>query len=629
MGALFETGVSALLASQRALSTTSHNISNVNTPGFSRQRVNFVTRDAQLDEGGFRGKGVQVASVDRLIDRFAVQSLRTATSNEAQSDQMLGYLRELNNLLGDTSSGVSSALTDLFSSFSDLAADPSSNAVRGVVLDNVLGVVDRFRSLDQRLADLEQSVNGGIEAAVTDLNSLAASLATVNAELTRVAALTTGGPPNDLLDQRDELIRQISEYTRVAVVEDPKGAVTVSIGNGLILVSSERAFELETLPNDYDPSRVEVAYVTNGNPAPISDRLTGGQLGGMFEFRREQLQPARNSLGRMAVALSQTLNAQHREGMDANGNLGRDLFTLQPPSIDAAVTNTGVLALAYSGDAASTLTGDEYRLDFDGGNFILTNVSSGGSSVLGPAGGGPYTFDGLVLSVNTAPVTGDSWLIKPTLSAASGLGAASLRATDVAAAAPIRTSVGQFNTGEAGIGLGEVLDAGNPALLNTVELVFDSPTTYRVNGVGPSIAYGDGANIDLNGWRLQISGRPATGDRFIVTPNSSGVGDARNAVLMAGIGTQGILDGGRSSLSEAYGSLVSQSGSRQQQTQIAHTALRTVLDRSIATQQAISGVNLDEEAANLLRFQQAFQAAAQIISTADTVFQTLINATSR
>ncbi len=627
MVALFETGVSALLASQRALATTGHNISNVNTPGFSRQRVSLTTRDAQLDEGGFRGAGVQVASIDRLVDQFVTEHLRTATTNAAHAGELSRNLRELNNLLGDSASGVSSALGSLFGSIGDLAADPSSQAVRGVVIDTLQGVVHRFNGLGSRLAELEQSVNAGIITAVGDMNEIARALATLNSEISRQTARSNSGAPNDLLDRRDELLRELAQFTRVDARADARGMVDVSVGNGLSLVSGNRAILLETLPDVYDPSRVEVAYVTNGTPAAISGLLQGGRLAAMYEFQREALIPTRRELGRSAVALQEVLNTQHRQGMDFNGNLGRDLLAVSPPTTQGAAGNTGTVSLAFAIGGSSALTGDEYGLDYDGANFTLRNLVRGTSTVLGAASAGPFTFDGVTLTVGAAPAAGDSWRLTPTLGAAEGLRSVGLRPAELAAALPITTAQGISNVGDARISGGEVRDPGDLSLLTTVNIVFDSPSTYRINGTGPSIAFASGGNIDLNGWRVQVAGSPRSGDVFTISRNLSGASDARNAVNMTEIERRRILDNGTSTLSEAYASTVSRNGSRQRQGEIAQRALETVLERSVSRQQEVSGVNLDEEAANLMRFQQAYQAAAQVIRAADTAFQALINAT--
>ncbi|HAZ61910.1 MAG TPA: flagellar hook-associated protein FlgK [Gammaproteobacteria bacterium] len=627
MVALFETGVSALLASQRALATTGHNISNVNTPGFARQRVNLATREAQLDEGGFRGKGVQVASVDRLVDRFVTENLRTATTNAAQAGELSRNLRELNNLLGDSASGVSSALGSLFASFGDLAADPSSQAVRGVVIDNLQGVVHRFNGLGSRLGELEQSMNAGIVTAVSEINDIGSALATLNSEILQQAARSNAGAPNDLLDRRDELLRELAQFTRVDVLADARGAVDVSIGNGLSLVSGPRAIALETIPDLFDLNRVEIAYASNGAHAPISELLQGGRLAAMFEFQRESLIPARRDLGRIAVALQEALNTQHRSGMDFNGNLGRDLLTVPPPTVQGATGNAGTVSLAFVAGGAPALTADEYGLEYDGANLTLRNLVRGTSTVLGPASAGPFTFDGVTLTVGIPPAAGDRWRLSPTLGAAEGLTSVGLRPSELAMALPVITTQGSSNVGDARISGGEVLDPSAPSLLATVNIVFDSPTSYQVNGVGPSLAFASGANIDLNGWRVQVTGTPRIGDTFTVSQNMGGASDARNAVNMIELERRRILDNGTSTFSEAYAGTVSRNGSRQRQGEIAQRALETVLERSVARQQEVSGVNLDEEAANLMRFQQAYQAAAQVIRAADTAFQALINAT--
>lgn len=627
MAALFESGVSALLSNQRALATTSHNIANVNTPGFSRQRVNFSTREAQLDEGGFRGKGVKVASIERLVDQFATSALRTSTTNEANAASYLGYLEQLNNMLADSEAGVSPALSSLFGSLQDLSNDPSSVPVRDVVLDEIDGVVARFDGLDSRLADIESALNDGIQSSVDEINNLGSALATLNGQILLNGNVSTSGPPNDLLDQRDELIRELSALTRVTAVPDALGAVTVTIGTGQLLVSGTQANRLATTPSTFDASRLEVAYDFQGVTAEVSQVMKGGRLGALLDFRTDVLYPARNELGRTAVGLAQSLNAQHRQGMDLEGNLGGDLLSFGAPVVAGAVGNSGSVSLSYAAGGTAALTTADYRLSHDGTNFSLTNLQSGATATL--SGAGPFTFDGMVLNVTTAPAAGDVYLLRPTYGAAGRLSNLVTRPADLAAAAPIRTARSSINTGTGTISAGSVTDVTNPALLTSTSLVFDSATTYRVNGAGASIAFTPGADINLNGWRVQISGAPRTGDTFTVSSNAGGRADNRNALLLVGVQSAEVLEGGTTSISDAYGNLVSSVGSQQRQSEVAHTALKTVLDRSVEVQKELSGVNLDEEAANLLRFQQAYQAAAQIIAAADTVFQALINATSR
>lgn len=624
---LFESGVSALLANQRALATASHNIANVNTPGYSRQRVNLTTREAQIDEGGFRGKGVKVVSIDRIVDEFTTRSVRTSTANEAYGAKYLERLSAINDLLADDQAGITPTLTSLFSGLQDLSNDPASMPVRDVVLSELNAVVARFDSMDARLAEMEDVLNREIEAGVNDLRDLATAVANINGEISAAYGRSSGATPNDLLDQRDELIRRMSEITRVSVVTDPRGVATVSIGTGQLLVAGPVSNNLTTVPNALDAGRLEVAYDIDGTISGISDLIQGGSLGALLNFREEVLYPARNDLSRIAVGLTQSLNAQHRQGMDLEGNLGADLLSIAAPTAVGLDGNTGTVGLAFASTSPGALTGADYSLIHNGTDFSLTNLSTGTVSTL--SGAGPFTFDGLTLTITSAAAAGDTYLLRPTYGLARTMDRLVDRPAELAAALPILTGKAQTNTGTGIISSGTVLDVTNAALQTPVQLVFNSTTTYQVNGAGPSIAYTAGANIDLNGWRVQLTGSPRVGDSFSISGNNNGAGDNRNALALVGLQTRDVLDGNTATLSESYNQFVSGIGARQRQAEISHTALATVLDRSVAAQQETSGVNLDEEAANLLRFQQAYQAAAQIIAAADTVFQALINATAR
>jgi len=628
MASLFQIGVSGLLSNQRALATVGHNVANVNTPGYSRQRVELEARPPQAMGGMFFGRGVAVAGVERIVDGFLDQQLRVAVTNQSEARVFQEYAGQVNNLLGDSAAGLSPALSAFFASVQDLADDPASVPARQVLLSEAGTLAARLHDHSVRLDEIAAGINQRLRAAVDEVNSIAGGIADLNRDIVRALGASQGQPPNDLLDRRDALIGELAQFTEVHTIEQDDGALNVTIGKGQALVAGGTAQRLAVIDNPLDPSRKEIAYQVGGTQSVISQDLAGGTLGGVLGFRDAVLDPARNAVGRIAVALAATFNEQHRAGMDLDGNLGGDFFTMPAPVIRALPGNAGTVSVAFDAGAPGALTGSDYELIHDGSDFILRRLSDGSTQTL--AGGGPFTVDGLDIAIGAPPAAGDRYLIQPTRDAAKALEVAVGGVREIAAAAPIRAGASLGNVSDAAITAGEVLDATDPALLTPVTLVFnDPPATYQVNGAGPLLPYSSGASIDLNGWRVQISGTPAPGDQFTVGPNTGGVGDNRNALALAGLQDTRLLDAGTATYHEAYASLVGETGARARQAEVAVSALDALASHAREARSSVSGVNLDEEAANLLRFQQAYEAAAQIVAAAQSSFDALLRAVGR
>jgi flagellar hook-associated protein 1 FlgK len=309
-----------------------------------------------------------------------------------------------------------------------------------------------------------------------------------------------------------------------------------------------------------------------------------------------------------------------------NGALGGDFFTIPPPQVNAAASNSGTISVAFDTANVGQLSTSDYVMRHDGANFILTKVPE--NSVQTLVGGGPFNIDGLTINLATAPAANDEYLIQPTKFIPRAMQLVTTDPSRLAIASPVRSTAALANISEAQVSRPEVLDSTNPALLTTTQVVFnDPPSTFQINGAGPLIAYSSDADIDVNGWRIQIGGVPDAGDTFTVMSNAGGSGDNTNGLALAQLQFASILAGGTASYQEAFGLAVGEIGAVAQQTRISHGALSTVRENTLQARNAISGVNLDEEAANLLRFQQAFEAAAQVIAAADATFESLINAT--
>jgi flagellar hook-associated protein 1 len=630
MADILRIGLSGLLAFQRAIATTGHNIANVNTDGFSRQITDFATRPAQRFGNGFAGSGVDVLTVRRQFDQFAVQNLRTATSNSGLADSVATFAGEIDNILGSQSNGIASGLQDFFNAWQTVANDPASIPSRNVLVTQAQALVSRFADASTRLDNASAELNSRIVGDVNQVNSLASSLAKVNNDILSASGAGGGQPPNDLLDKRDALLTQLAKLTNVSTSTETDGALDVFIGNGQPLVLRNVAVKLSVAPSANDPSTLDVFYSGAGGNTIITKSLAGGELGGFIHVRDQLLDPARDQLGLVAIGLSQSVNAQQAAGLDLQGNLGQALFSVAGPQVLPRAGNTGSATVTATIGNVGALTGDQYDLTYNGTTYSLLRVSDASSVTLTGAGtvASPFVADGISIVVTGANVAGNEFRIQPTRPGAQSLASVLSDPRGIAAAGPIRTSAASVNVGGAAISQGEVLDASNPNLLTTTTIQFVTASTYSVNG-GAAVAYTNGGNIDVNGWRVQINGTAAVGDTFTVQRNTGGIGDNRNALLVASIQDRTILAGGTATLAATFGALVGSVGTAAQQAGVNQDAQAAIASQARQAVQSASGVNLDEEAADLLRWQQAYQAAAQTIAVANSVFDSLMAAVRR
>jgi flagellar hook-associated protein 1 FlgK len=382
--------------------------------------------------------------------------------------------------------------------------------------------------------------------------------------------------------------------------------------------------------SEFDPTRLEVRFQGPSGNVPLDSSLTGGNLGGLLDFRRQVLDPAQQSLGQTAIALTNRFNEQHRAGMDMRGALGDDFFAIDPPTILHSASNTG------SGSAAATVTdlgaftGEDYILQFDGASYSLLRASNNQPVAMSGSGtvADPFLAGGMSITVGGAAASGDRVMIRGAHNAAGSVRTLISDPQSIAMAAPTRTSISLDNIGDATVSPATVVDRNDPALLTSSVIEFTSPTTYTINGAG-SFTYTDGAPIAINGSQISLSGSPQTGDQFTLEPNFGATGDNSNGLLLADVQSAGLLDGGTVSINANYTQLVAGVGGTTRQIQANFEAQSVVLANVESAQLTNSGVNLDEEAANLIRYQQAYQAAAQVVSVARTLFDSLLNATRR
>ena len=649
-GNLLSIGKSGLFAAQVGLSTTGHNIANANVAGYSRQVVVQASATPQDMGYGFVGSGTQVTDIKRYSDNFLNIQVRNAQASKSSLDSYYAQIKQIDNLLADPTAGLSPALQDFFKGVQDLASNPGSTASRQSLLSGAESLASRFQGIDGRMQEIRDGVNGQIGASVTLINSYAQEIARLNEQIGNFST-ADNRKPNDLLDARDQLVADLNKQVKATVTPGDNNSLTVSIGNGMPLVVGKRAFSLDVTTASTDQMRVEVGYVTGNKVTVLGENsLTGGELGGLLEFRSGALDRAQNSLGRIALNVASSVNAQHRLGVDAAGNPGGDFFTMAEPvvgksSTNAATSTTDVKAAIVD---AGALTQSDYKVEYTGSKYMVRRLSDNKTTdLVFPQTSGPQVVDGIAFSVTGNAAAGDFFTVRPTINGASGFNLAISDRAAIAAGAPIVTDTPLGNTGTAKISQGSVdsdyLGAGSARASLPLNLTFNSATgmagfpagmevVVDNNGSKTSYTAGSatipfvtGASYSFGGISVSFSGAPGEGDSFQIGVNGTGSADNRNARLLGNLQTANIMDGGKATLQTAYAEMVSFVGNKTREVQVNAQAGDALLAQVRGAQQDVSGVNLDEEATNLVKYQQAYQAAGKVMQIASTLFDTLLS----
>lgn len=652
---MFYTGLSGLNAAQAALVTTGHNTANVNTPGYNRQTAQIASAGGANTPGvGFFGNGAKVVDVSRSYDQFLTSQLNQAQSANQSLTTYSTQISQIDNLLANQTAGLAPQLQTLFSHVQAVANNPADPSARQQLISSSQALANQFRSMDQYLTGLNANVNDQVSGSVDQINTYAQQIASLNKQVALIGTTSGGQAPNDLLDQRDQLVSDLGQLVGTKVMVQDGGQFNVYMGNGQALVLGDQATRLAAVSSAGDPGRIAVATVNAaGKTVEMQDSLlSGGSLGGLLQFRSETLAPAQNALGRMALSLADTFNAQQKLGMDLNGAMGTDFFSQASPGVIPNGKNTGGGTLVPAFSDVSQLTPSDYRVDVTGAaSFTVTRLSD---NTLVQADSTTGAYDGVKLTLDGAAVAGDSFLLQPTRNGASDLTVQISDPAKVAAASPIitgNTPRNQANTA-GNLGSGAISAArvnasylGSPTQLTSagVTLKYESaanelsgfPATSAVTVTNPDatvvnyaagapVTYTAGAAYSFDGITANISGTPANNDTFTIAKNTGGVSDGGNALLLGALQNKKMLDNGTASVSDAYRQLVSTVGNKARQVQIANTAQASVTTQIRSAQQSVSGVNQDEETANLLMFQQMYQANAKVIQTASTLFDTVL-----
>lgn len=707
MAGIFGIGISGIQAAQMGMLVTQHNITNANTQGYNRQSTIQTTSTPVGFASGFMGNGTQVTTVARQYNQFLMDQVRTAGTEHSALDTYFKQLQVVDDLLADANAGVSPALQDFFKGVQQVSANPSSLPARQSMVSAAQSLIARLQGVDGRVSELYAQANLQISDTVGLINTYGQQIAKLNEQIT-VAQSAVNQAPNDLLDQRDQLLTELNKLIKVETISVGNNGIQVMVGKGQVLVLGNQANQLTAVRSSIDPQRTAVAInLGSGLQELPEDIITGGELGGMFRFRSEMLDKAMNSLGKVAVNLALTFNAQHGTGMDLLGNSASvagtvdagfvaNFFTLAQPKVIPSNPNGPVVSASFTpptltsspaGNYFTDLTNSDYKLSFQGGSFTLTRLSDSvtwtASSIAALNTQITNRTDargaqGFTLSDDGAAYNdGDAFLIEPTREMAKNIGIDTRISADVrliAAALPVRASVSLTNQGSmkatvnrvsvdpggvaapgpaypVKIGIsatGDSLTLGDasgpysvtnpgPFQVTAYPLNGSAPTTYTLEypatAVPPPFSSGMTYEIWDGSSRVQftVSGTPKPGDTFSLDMNDAstgkaiGVSDSGNMLLLGKLQTQNTADGGATTYQGVYAQLVSDVGNKAREVEVTKGAQKTLLDQADASRTAESGVNLDEEAANLLKFQQLYQASARSISIGQKLFDELLS----
>ena len=638
MADVLNIATSGLLSMQKALATTGHNIANVSTEGYSRQTVTFESRVAGGGSGGFVGGGVQTSNIERSYDAFLSKELRDTSSAAKHFEVFSKMAGKLDDMLAEQEGGVATQFERLFSSIQDVSNNPSATPERQVLLGEAGALATQFRQLDTAIAAMNDQVNVRLESMVQEINAIAKNVALLNDKIDSARAGSAGQPPNDLLDQRDLMLQNLSEYIGVTVTEQSNGQVNILVGTGQPLVVGTRYDALALGPGRYDSVAFEVEIEqAAGNPIPITESISGGIMQGLLRFRDESLNGARQELGLLAAGVTETFNAQHKLGLDLSGAAGGNFFAPIAPVAASDYQNTGTSVASVAITDISKVQPTDYKLYYNGTQWQLTNQKSGEINT----GQGPFAVDGLNIEVTVGANIGDSFLIRPAYRAASSFKVEITEPGKIAAAAPLVASAPITNQGDAKINSIENVNMTGIPLGDAVTMTFSAdalgvgqPGYTLTGGATGTVAYNPinesgGKTVtlaNLGGSTLQLAGVPAEGDTLVITNNGSGGGDNRNALRLSGLQSTGLLLNSAASYQDMFASTVSSVGIQTRQATTSAETQSTLQAQAEQSLNSLAGVNLDEEAANLLKFQQAYQATAQMVSSANEMFNTLLSA---
>ncbi|MGJ0192578.1 flagellar hook-associated protein FlgK [Pantoea sp. RRHST58] len=544
MSSIINSAMSGLSAAQAALSTTSNNITNYTVAGYSRQTILLSQANSTLQGSSYYGNGVNITGVQREYDEFITAQLRSSSATYSAANTQYSQISNIDDLLSTSTTSLSTSIQSFFTNLQNVVSNANDPSARQSMLSNAQGLVNQFQTTAQYLTNMQNSVNTDVASNVNQINTFTSQIADLNKQIGKLS--TAGGAqPNDLMDQRDQLVNSLNNIVGVSVSKQD-GNYIVSMGS-VTLVNGNKATSLVAMPSSSDTTRTTVGYVDNsaGNVQIAEKDISTGSLGGLLAFRSQDLDSAQNQLGQLAAAFTTSFNAVHKQGYDSNGNQGADFFTIGSPTVQSNSKNSSATTVTASWTDTSALKASNYTVSYDGANWNVMrasdNVKITATAGTDASGNATLSFDGVQLTVNGTPSAQDSFLVKPVQNVIGGMSVAITNESQIAAAG-------------------------------------------------------------------------ATG----------GESDNRNAQKLLALQDAKLVNG-NATLSQAYASIVSTVGNKTSTLETASTTQKNVVTQLTDRQQSVSGVNLDEEYANLTRYQQYYMANAQVLQTASSIFDALLN----
>ncbi|MGY3860964.1 FlgK family flagellar hook-associated protein [Aeromonas lacus] len=656
-------GSSGVLAQQRLLQSTSNNIVNVNSQGYVRERTLVYTNSVGLGTGDIK--------TERILNSYMQGEVRRDTSAYHAAMTHYDQMSSVDSLLGDTSNSVGAAITSYFKAFHSANESPADIGGRKVAMSEMSGMVNRFHTLSAQFDKQSDTINTRIDDETKQVNSLLTSINDLNQAIIR----TQGSPEENLMlfDQRDEAIRQLSEKMDIRTIPQANGSVLVNMSTGHSLVLDGGVAQFKQVAGEPDSRNQELQLTLGANQTLINHDTFGGAMGGLFKARTD-LEPTKRELGQLSVAMADAMNQQNRLGMDLDNELGSDIFTLPTSKGLPYSTNGGTsgATVSFVPGKGAEVTPFDYEIRFSSatGYEVFSLDKDGNATSVATGTMPPATFQipghGISVDLTGAPVTGDKLLLQPTKSAAAGLAQNITRPEDLALASPLKAQKDTDNKGSADIKLGGVFNTGTGSGFGTNSLSATAPQVVKIDAsgnyqvfqsdgttlIGTAPASSKGQNLmsaivnpfpagsavyanpkQTPGYEFSITGTVKAGDNFTLGYNSNGFADNSNGLALAELqnkdlvrkSTNGGTTNDKMTFNEAYSGLVMSVGNNTSQAKTLLKANESKLIQSSGIYESVSGVNLEEEAANLIRFQQSYAASAQIVSTAKTIFDTLLS----
>ena len=678
---LLSIGMSGLNAAQGSLSVLSNNIANVNTAGYSRQQATQNASASNQFGGVFIGTGTTLADVRRVYNEYLDAAYQNSTALSSDANAYLGQVSALDKVLSDKTTGMSSALSSFFATLQTASSNPNDLSARQLLVSNAKTLSNRFNSISTQLTQQKETINSQLSTMSDQVNQLTSSIASLNKQISQAQGSATAAPAN-LLDSRNEAVRALNELIGVTATEK-NGQFSINTGTGQSLVEGGIANTISAVPSKDDNSQYTIQLNVNGTALDMGSVISGGSIGGLLRYRSDALMPAINELGRLAIATADTINNQLGQGLDLNGDFGTSLFkdinsaTAIASRSQAAAGNSAASSnLNVTINDSSKLTTYDYKITFsDKTNPNMITVERSDGKSMGnfdiSSTTVPVSFDGVTVTLDGKGTMsyGDSFKVSPTANGASAIGVDMADANKLAFAGPLIGEGGKTNSGTGTFtqptltapldihgGADTAKLRSNIEGLMPVKMVFGKPAadgtqSYTISnaqgkaiGTG-TIVPGQGNKITVNvpeldatgtpipgsGFKFDttINGSPADGDSTTFSFNSAGKSDGRNAQQLLDLQTKatvGMGDGNVGvSLVGANSRLVSQVGAKASQSSVDVAATGALLAANKGARNSVSGVNLDDEAGDMIKFQQYYTASSQIIKAAQETFTTLIN----